>query len=227
MRTDHPLFRIIGVIALVCFIQGVVLPVAARGQTPECPYDRTKPSLDNARISFKSLDYHCAEQEIMDYLNLGNLTIEQRADAHVLLAAVYYAKSKNDSEKKKLVISQFKEAFRAYRDWRGELDISSTEFIEMMNEAKDQVDQEEAQKEEKPVITEPTPAEETPVVTTITPQESKPWYKNWWAIALGVGVVAGAVVLAAGGGSEGGGEGGGGTVTDTLPTAPNPPGTTK
>ncbi len=222
MHTNHPLFRIIGVIALVCFIHGVVLPAAARGQAPDCPYDRTKPSLDNARISFKSLDYHCAEQEIMDYLNLGNLTIEQRADAHVLLAAVYYAKSKNDSEKKKLVVNQFKEAFRAYRDWRGELDVSSTEFIEMMNEAKDLVDEEEAQKKAEPVITETTPAEQTPVVTTITTKESKPWYKNWWAVALGVGVVAGAVVLAAGGGG-GDGEGGGTTVIDTLPSAPDVP----
>jgi len=222
MHTDHPLFRIIGVIALVCFLQGVVLPAAARGQTPECPYDRTKPSLDNARISFKSLDYHCAEQEIMDYLELDNLTIEQRADAHVLLAAVYYAKSKNDSEKKKLVINQFKEAFRAYRDWRGELDVSSTEFIEMMNEAKDLVDQEEAQKEAEPVITEPTQGQETPVVTTISAKESKPWYKNWWAIALGVGVVAGAAVLVAGGGGGESGDGGG-TVLDTLPSAPGTP----
>lgn len=221
MHTNNPMFRIIGVIALVCFICGIVLPAAARGQTPECPYDRTKPSLDNARISFKSLDYHCAEQEIMDYLNLSDLTIEQRADAHVLLAAVYYAKSKNDSEKKKLVINQFKEAFRAYRDWRGELDISSTEFIEMMNEAKDQVDQEEAQKKQEPVIT-PPPAEEKPALTTITTEAGKPWYKQWWAIALGVGVVAGVVVLAAGGG--GGNEGGGGGgVIDTLPSAPDPP----
>lgn len=221
MHTNNPMFRIIGVIALVCFICGVVLPAAARGQTPECPYDRTKPSLDNARISFKSLDYHCAEQEIMDYLNLSDLTIEQRADAHVLLAAVYYAKSKNDSEKKKLVINQFKEAFRAYRDWRGELDISSTEFIEMMNEAKDQVDEEEAQKKQEPVIT-PPPAEEKPALTTITTKEGKPWYKQWWAIALGVGVVAGVVVLAAGGGGGEEGGGGGGTI-DTLPSAPPPP----
>ncbi len=222
MHTDHPMFRIIGVIALVCFIHAVVLPAAARGQTSECPYDKAKPSLDNARISFKSLNYHCAEQEIMDYLKLNDLTIEQRADAHVLLAAVYYAKSKNDSEKKKLVINQFKEAFRAYRDWRGELDISSTEFIEMMNEAKDEVDEEEAQKAAEPVITEPTPGQETPVVTTITSKESKPWYKQWWAVAIGVGVVAGAVALAAGGGGGEDGEGGS-TVLDTLPTAPIPP----
>jgi hypothetical protein len=208
MHTNHAMFRIIGVIALVCFIHGVVLPAAAWGQAPECPYDRTKPSLDNARISFKSLDYHCAEQEIMDYLDLTDL------------------------EKKKLVVNQFKEAFRAYRDWRGELDISSTEFIEMMNEAKQLVDEEESKKEAEPVVTEPTPAEEQPVVTqppakeqpevtSISTGESKPWYKQWWAIALGVGVVAGAVVLAAGGGGEEG-EGGGGVI-DTLPSAPDVP----
>lgn len=217
MRIHNPGFRIMGILTLVCFAQMVVLPAASWGQTGGCPYDRANPSLENARISFKSLDYVCAEQEILDYLNIAGLTIEQKADAHVLLAAVYYAKSKNDTEKKKLVVNQFKEAFRAYRDWRGELDITSTEFIEMMNEAKRLVDEEERQEEAagEPVIV----PEEEPVVTEPAVSEARPWYKKWWAIALGVGVVAGAVILATGGGEDEEEP----AVIDTLPGPPPPP----
>lgn len=217
MRIHNLTFRITGVILAVCFLQMIFLPPAVYAQEPECPYDPANPSLDNARISFKSLNYLCAEQEILDFLKKEGLTIEQRADAHVLLATVYYAKSKNESEKRNLVIEQFKKAFRAYREWRGELDISSTEFIEMMNSAKQLVDTEAAQqlKLEEPVIEEPT-------VEKAVPGEKKPWYKKWWAIGLGVGVVAGAVVLVAGGGGDDGG--GNGIVTDTLPGFPATPG---
>jgi len=225
MRNHIRGVRVIGICTLVCFLQMIALPAAVWGQAGECPYDRANPSLEDARISFKTLNYRCAEQEILDYLDKDDLTIEQRADAHVLLAAVYYAKSKNEGEKKRLVVNQFKEAFRAYRDWRGELDITSSEFIEMMNEAKALVDQEEEQQlQEEPVI---PPAEEEeeeePVYAKPTIGEKKPWYKQWWAVALGVGVVAGAVVLAAGGGGDDGGDGDDGTVIDTLPGPPNPP----
>jgi hypothetical protein len=222
MRIHIRGIRVIGIGTLICFLQMVVLPTIAWGQAGECPYDRANPSLENARISFKSLDYRCAEQEILDFLGQDGLTIEERADAHVLLAAVYYAKSKNEDEKRRLVVNQFKEAFRAYRDWRGELDISSTEFIEMMNEARVLVDQEEEQEaEEKPVVLPDEEQEKEPTYAKPTIGEKKPWYKKWWAIALGVGVVAGAVVLAAGGGGDDGGDGG--TVIDTLPGPPDPP----
>jgi hypothetical protein len=50
-------------------------------------------------------------------------------------------------------------------------------------------------------------------------KEKKAWYKNWWAIALGVGVVAGAVALAGGGGGDGGGT----TPDQPLPGFPPPP----
>jgi hypothetical protein len=216
MRINNSVFRVTGIILLTCFLHMIIFPGLSTAQAPECPYDRANPSLDHARISFKSLDYRCAEQEIEDFLKLTDISTEERADAHVLLAAVYYAKSKNEGEKRELVIEQFKEAFRAYREWRGELDISSSEFIDMMNEAKKQVDQEE----EEEVIAEPVIEEKTP--TTTTYEEKKPWYTKWWAIGLGVGLVAGAVVVLGGGGDDDGGDGGG-AVTDTLPGFPTTP----
>jgi hypothetical protein len=245
--------RAVAILALACFLQAGVLPSILAAETPPCPYDRAKPTLDSARISFKSLNYKCAEQEILDVLTNPNLTIEEKADAHVLLAAVYFAMLKNDTEKRDRVIAQFKEAFKAYREWKGELDISSTEFIDMMKQAQDQVDREataspaetttttttappptEAAKPTtettKPVVAEqPKDTTKTIPITLSTEQKvkvaegkSKPFYTKWWAIVLGVGLVAGAVALAGGGGDNGGG---GGTVLDTLPSFPdNPPG---
>ena len=212
-------FRIIGVILLACFFQAATIPSLSLAQDTGCSYDRAKPSLENARVNFKSLDYNCAEQEILDYLKLETIPIEQRADAHVLLAAVYYAKSKNSNEKRSLVIEQFKKAFEAYRQWRGELDISSTEFIGMMNEAQRLVDEESKAAltpPQPPVIEKPAVKEETP-----SGEKKKPWYKKWWAIGLGVGVVAGVAFAVAGGGGD---EEPPPPVSDTLPSFPDTPG---
>ncbi len=219
MRISKFAFRVTGIILLTCFLQMTMIPSLSVAQTPECHYDKANPSIENARISFKSLSYGCAELEIEDFLKLETITTEQRADAHVLLAAVYYAKSKNEDEKRILVINQFKEAFRTYREWRGELDINSSEFSEMMNEAQVLVDKETT---EEQVIAEPVV--EKPVYTESTVSEDKPWYKKWWAIGLGVGLVAGTVVILSGGGSDDGDDGGGGgVVNDTLPDFPNTP----
>ncbi len=228
MPRNHIFFRVTAVALLACFIHLAVLPTMSQAQAPDCQYDRTKPSLDSARIAFKSLNYKCAEQEIQDALGQGTLSIEEKADAHVLLAAVYYAMLKNDSQKRNRVIEQFKAAFQAYREWRGELDISSSEFIDLMNEAQQQVDKEakqiqtpppppieQSQDTTKKVVAAPPPA----VAPAVAEGGGKPFYTKWWAIVLGVGLVAGAVVLATGGGDNGGG----GTTFDTLGSIPNPP----
>lgn len=229
MHKGHLAFRAVALIMMACFLN-TILPSAISGQTSGCNYDRNDPSLESARISFKSLNYLCAEEEIEACLQKPDITLEERADAHVLLAAVYYAKVKNEGEKRNRVIEQFKQAFRSYRDWKGELDISSTEFIEMMNEAQKQVDtelrqaEEAAQEKEKeePVV---TPIEPTVNAGTTTAKAAKPWYTKWWAIGLGVGLVAGAVVLASGGGGDGDGGGDGGN--EPLPDFPDPPSSKK
>jgi len=219
MPKNGHVFRASAVILLATFMQLILFASAASPQTPPCPYDSTNPSIQSARLNFKSLNYRCAELEILDYLKMENLTIEDKADAHVLLAAVYYAMLKNDSEKRNRVIGQFKHAFEAYHEWRGALDISSEDFMAMMEEAKRQVEAETTDK--TPVAAAPeTPPEETAAATPTMEKTKKPWHKQWWAYALGVGIVAGAVVLVAGGG--GGDDGGGGTAT-TLPDFPDPP----
>jgi hypothetical protein len=214
--------RTIALILLLAYLQMVFFPISGFAQTPNCGYDVKSPSLEHARKNFKGLNYRCAEMEINDLLKLPELSLEDKSNAHILLAAVYYAMLKDDSEKRSKVMQQFKAAFKAYREWRGELDIKSPEFVEMMKEAQLQVDTEAT------ATTEPgKPAEDTtkakpapPVIaeTKAAKTGGKAWYKQWWAIGLGVGVVAGAVVLLSGGGGE--------TTQpplDTLPTFPNPP----
>ncbi|MBN1211622.1 MAG: hypothetical protein JXA92_03515 [candidate division Zixibacteria bacterium] len=206
MKKNGIAFRVIAVALLVALSNLLILPGSALAQSGDCAYDKNKPSLESARISFKSLNYQCAENEIQDFLMLDNVSIEDKASAHVLLAAVYYAMVKNHNEKRDRVLNQFKEAFRSYREWAGELDISSTEFIDLMKKAQELVDEEAEEPEAAVVPAEeeaaPEPAVVQPTTATAAEGGGKAWYKQWWAIGLGVGVVVGAAVLLAGGGDD-------------------------
>ncbi len=152
-----------GFILLAAFV--LCYPLPAR--SAECKFDRKNPNITNARINFKALNYECAEEELGLLLRDTTLSYQDKANAHVLLAAVYYARLKNESDMKTRVIDQFKEAFRTYRNWRGELDIKSTDFEDLMNAARQQLDQEPI----APVTEEPA-AKPTPAAPVIT--ESKP-----------------------------------------------------
>lgn len=217
MIKKHHVFRITSVLLLLAYMQTFILTGVVYGQDSECSYEPGNPTLDSARKSFLALNYKCAEEELNALLALDTITIEEKANAHVLLAEVYYAKVRNDSEKRDKVMEQFVAAFNAYREWRGELNIKSPEFMAMMKEAQTQVDQEKA--EEK--AAEITPAETEPAKITEPAKKEegkkKAWYTQWWAIALGVGVIAGAVVLASGGGDDGE------TPVTELPDFPDPP----
>ncbi len=224
MRKHFKMFRVASVLLLVIYGHSLVLPNMAFGQESDCPFDPDNPTLANARKSFLALNYTCAEEELNVLLKSETLTTEERADAHVLLAEVYYAKVRNDKEKRDKVITQFVAAFNSYREWKGELNIKSPEFMGMMKEAQTLVDQQAAEKpaEEAVAIEEAEkPAEEEEIEEAAVPVmeagKKKPWYTKWWAIALGVGVVAGGVVLLTGGGEEE-------KPTDnTLPDFPGPP----
>jgi hypothetical protein len=224
MAKGNKLIRITAIILLAAFMHMSLAPASLFAQS-DCPYDKANPTLENARISFKTLNYKCAEAEVQDFLAKPDISLEDRASAHVLLAAVYYAKLKDESEKREQVIQQFKKAFESYREWEGELDITSSRFIDLMKEAQQLVDEEAKEEEEEqpaePVIV--TPEEEkpepTPAYVDTGVKESKPWYKKWWAIGLGVGIVAGAVVLLAGGGDDDEGT----TPDGALPDFPDRP----
>jgi hypothetical protein len=109
-------------------------------QNRPCVYDAERPTLEHARVSFRSLDYLCAERELQDLLRQPDLGLKAKADAHVLMAAVYYVMLDDERERRSKALEQFRAAFREYRDWKGDLDISSTEFFDLMQEARRDVD---------------------------------------------------------------------------------------
>ena len=208
MRKRVVMFRTASVMLMAANILAILLPVGLLAQTPaDCQYDPASPSLNHARQNFKALNYTCADLEGDDFLKIDTLCYEENANAHVLMAAVYYAKLKDSKEKRHKVVEQFAKAFRSYTDWSGDLDIKSTEFISMMEQAKELVDL-EIKKPEAPDI-------DTLAAVPKFDGEGKPWYKQWWAIGLGVGVVVGAVVLLGGGGDE--------APDTTLADFPRPP----
>ncbi|MFZ5979294.1 MAG: hypothetical protein ACOYVF_01555, partial [Candidatus Zixiibacteriota bacterium] len=96
---------LLAIMLLFCCIPG-----SGFGQKLVCDYDRNHPTVENARVNFKSLKYKCAQQELQDLLEDETINLETRANAHVLMAAVYYALIKDDEEKKQKTIDQFKKA---------------------------------------------------------------------------------------------------------------------
>lgn len=130
------------IVSIIFIVPLFLISDSSFGQTTDCIYDTNAPSIDHARNSFKTLNYKCAEKEIIDFINTDTISLRSRADAHVLLAAIYYGMLKDDQGKKDKVVEQFKQAFRAFKNWQGELDIRSSEFKGMMDEAKSQVEQE-------------------------------------------------------------------------------------
>ncbi len=213
MRKWTRILRVVAVLALLSFAQVLVLPQMVQAQTPECTYDKESPSLESARLNFRITNYDCAEMELNDLLADESLDLQAKADAHILLAAVYYAKVRDDKEKRSRVMEQFVAAFQSLRQWRGELDIKSPEFLALMKEAQELVDkQEKAADAVKEQIPE---AKMEPLITQKPGEEKKPWYKRWWVLGIGVGVVATAVAVAAGGGGDDGGQ-----PPDELPGFP-------
>ena len=193
------------ILTLIVFLQALVLPQLVQAQTTDCPFDQDNPSIENARYNFRITNYDCAEIELQTLLADENLDMQVKADAHVLLAAVYYAKIRDDEQKQDLVVEQFVAAFKAFRNWRGDLDIKSPEFVAMMEQAQVLVDkQDDAVDAAKDKVEEQLPEEQKEMaqVVPVSGDGKKPWYKQWWAIGLGVGLVATAVVVAAGGGGD-------------------------
>lgn len=150
MQNRHQsLFAAVRIIPAV-LIMLLFLPLAIRAQIPNCVYDQNAPSAERARANFLALNYDCAEAELIDLLRIDTLDLQQKADAHVLLAQVFYAKVKGDEEKHNMVLEQFVATFRAFRAWKGALDVKAPEFLAVMKEAQDLVDKEPPQAEAQP-----------------------------------------------------------------------------
>ncbi len=143
----------------------------SRAQSPSCVYDRNTPSVENARLTFQILKFKCAELELIDVLQASSLSPENKCQANFLLAAVYYAMIKDETDKRDKVLEQFRAAFNTDRDWQGELDIKSDKFTALMEEARKQVS--ESGKENMAMIEPiykpvegPSPSSMTPLIGT-------------------------------------------------------------
>ena len=216
------LLRTVVILALLVYLQALVLPEIVQAQSADCPFDRANPTVENARYNFKITNYDCAEAELKALLADEALDLQIKADAHILLASVYYAKIRDDEQKRNMVIEQFVAAFKAFRAWKGDLDVQSQEFLDLMEEAQTLVDQQEDTGEvgeaEVSEQVEERDVDGAPVTVIKEDKKKGPWYKQWWAIGLGVGLVATAVVVVAGGGGDEGEEPG-----EPLPDFPDPP----
>ena len=182
-------------VTLLVFAITLILPELLCAQTANCGYDEANLSIENARKNFKITNYPCAEEELNLMLANKSLALQERADAHVLMASVYYAMMRDDDEKSRKVTEQFVQAFKAFRTWKGDVDIKSPEFLSMMEQARELVAK---QDEAKAAVVDKLPETELPSLSS----GGKPWYKKWWAIGLGVGVVAVVAVAVGGGGDE-------------------------
>jgi hypothetical protein len=197
-------------VTMLVFAITLILPELLCAQVANCGYDEANPSVENARKNFKITNYPCAEEELNLLLADKSLDLKDRADAHVLMASVYYAMMRDDGEKSRKVTEQFVEAFKAFRTWKGDVDIKSPEFLSMMEKARELVAK---QNDAKKAAVDKIPEAELPSVSS----DGKPWYKKWWAIGLGVGVVAVVAIAVGGGGSE--------ETPPEDPTLPGFPGT--
>lgn len=200
------------------------LPTVANAQTgesdePECMFDTEAPTVLSARASFRAADYACAEKELTALLSEERLGRGTRANAHMLLAEVYFESTDDAAVRRQKVREQFVKGLQASPGWAGSFDVTNSSFLSIYNDAREMVDYinrtapESAMPQSDTIIT----AAAEPVTT----EHGKPWYRKWWALGSGVGIVALGAVLLVGGGSSA--DGGGTVETDTLPDFPPPP----
>lgn len=203
-------------VLVTSYVWASVAPDGALAQTAECNYDRKAPSLKSARGSFQEFDFACAERELTDLLKAPNLDAGVQADAHALLAAIYFQTLPDNKSRREKVIEEFRRTYSLRPEWNGRPDIQTPAFRDLMTEAKRQVDQ--LRQKDKPA---PPPTTTAPKPTPAVTAESKPASKGgskktWVYVAIGA-AAAGVAVIALGGG--GGGSNGG----SNLPNFPPPP----
>ena len=188
------------------------MPARVVSSEIRCAYDMANPSIASARTSLKALNYGCAEQELTNLLKseTANLTLEDRASAHILLGTVYYLMAQQLEQQRERILNEFVEAFRVYRMWSGSLELELVELREILDEARDKAEQEyQAELDRRAALT------DSLAVDVEEPSGRK---KPWWLFAGGVVVAAVTVIVLVGKKDSGGGDDSGG-----IPDYPLPP----
>ena len=189
------------------FLAGVV-PVHLTAQEVTCESDSRPPTIGSARASLSALNYPCAEKELVRFLAMETVTLEQKADAHLLLGTIYYLMLVSDTEQRRQrAKQQFLDACRAYCEWRGGYDDITQGLEYDLPELRDVL--QEARLE---VVCPEPPADTAAVV-------KKGKSKLKWILAAAGVVAVGTVVALASGGDDGASE----PVDRTVPDFPDPP----
>lgn len=212
------MYRSLAAFVVMTYFSAFAWPEHVAAQSSDCGYNRSAPSLASARASFQEFDFFCAERELGDLLKVSSLSAGVQADAHALLAAIYFQTLPDNQNRREKVIEEFRRTYSLRPDWRGQPDVQTPAFRDLMTEAKRQVDQ-LRQKEKPPTSSSGTANQPTPAIKESKPAGGGKSKKTWLYVAAGAAAV-GVAVLALGGGGGGGGNGGDGT----LPDFPPPPG---
>ena len=215
-QKDHSCFRPIRFILLLISMWVAINPCFLIAQTAECKYPGGLPTVENARLSFRSADLVCAKKELKDILTREGISRKTRADAHMLLASVYYIEETDDITRRIKVKQEIVEVFLAYRDWQGQFEIRSSEFRKIFSDARELA---EWKYQNSPDLQ--NDYEKQLLLIDATEQkttENKKWYSKWWAIGSGIGIIAMAAILMSGSNDN--------TTSlpiDTLPPFPDRP----
>ena len=188
-----------------------VVPADGLAVEVQCGYDKANPTIENARASLRALNYVCAEQELTHLLTMDStyLTLEDKATAHILLGTVYYLMAQQLEKQQERILDEFIEAFRAYREWSGSLELELPELRAILNEARLKVETEfQAELDRRQAVSD-----------SLATAVKKPGKKRTWLYIAGSAVVAAVAIIAFGGGKSDDDP----TDSGGIPSYPPPP----
>lgn len=201
-----------------------ISPSVLTGQEKTCLYPDGQPTVANARRVFRSADLECAEKELKELLDSHQFSGKTRADAHLLLASVYFVGDSDDNLRRSKVKQELVALYLADRYWQGELEIRSSEFRKILADARELADwryrnSPELQKEyEQQLLLDTSLTASQMDSSWQSGKAERKWYTRWWAIGSGVGIIAMAAILMSGADNSGGP-----IPVDTLPPFPDTP----
>lgn len=201
-----------------------ISPSLLIGQEPDCQYQTGHPTVANARRVFRSADLVCAEMELRELLDNDQVPGKTKADAHLLLASIYFVEDVDESLRRGKVKQELVALYLADRYWQGELEIRTSEFRKILADARGLADwryrnSPELQKKYEQQLLLDTSLTASQTDSSWQPNQTKKnWYTRWWAVGSGVGIIAMAAILMSG--SNNSPEP---ILVDTLPPFPDAP----
>jgi hypothetical protein len=117
-----------------------------------CNYNKQIPAVESARRSLKTLNYPCAEAELLDLLSQDSIPVDVQADAHILLGTVYFHMTQDSILRRLRVTKEFENAFQLDHKWSGTLDPNPPGLQELL----DQAHVEAEEKYQRQIVLKPT-----------------------------------------------------------------------